>query len=385
MGYFSEYLDKKLDFPALTAERKKRLADISRLRGNRDVLVIASDLSKANAPISIIYDDLLPVNDQLSNLKGSAVDLVLETPGGSGEVAEDIVKLLHGKYQDVGVIVPGYAKSAGTIITMAGDEILMEPASALGPIDAQLSWQGKVFSADALLEGMEKIKKEVAATGVLNKAYIPVLQGISPGELQSAENALKFAGSLVTDWLVKYKFKNWVTHAKSGTPVTEEEKKTLAKEIADKLSNHKQWLTHGRSIKIDDLQQMGLRVTDYSLQPDLAEAIRRYHTLLRMTFQTNMYKVFETVSSQIYRFMGSPVQGGPDPTKVEVAEIAIKCIACGEVANVQVNMGTKKPIKPGNTPFPSDNNFKCQKCSTQQDLSDLRRQLEAQTKKRVVT
>lgn len=78
-------------------------------------------------------------------------------------------------------------------MTMAADEILMGTASALGPIDAQLTWQGKVFSADALLEGLDKIKDEVAKTNILNKAYIPILQGISPGEIQSARNALKFA------------------------------------------------------------------------------------------------------------------------------------------------------------------------------------------------
>lgn len=146
--------------------------------------------------------------------------------------------------------IPGYAKSAGTIIAMAGDEILMDQASALGPIDAQLAWQGKIFSADALLEGMEKIKREVTETGALNRAYIPILQGISPGELQSAENALKFAETLVADWLAKYKFKNWTKHSSSEKPVTDEEKKQKAQEIAEK---------NARSIKIQDLRDMGLQ------------------------------------------------------------------------------------------------------------------------------
>jgi len=160
MGFYSEYLDRQLNMEQLTTERKRQLQHISELRGNRDVLVLAADLNKADAPISLDYSDLLPVNDQLSNLSGKALDLILETPGGSGEVAEDIVRLLHGKYEEVAVIIPGYAKSAGTIIAMAGDEILMEPASALGPIDAQILWQGKVFSADALIKGIEKIKKD---------------------------------------------------------------------------------------------------------------------------------------------------------------------------------------------------------------------------------
>ena len=243
MGAYSEYLDKQLSFEQLTKERKVQLAEISRLRGGRDIIVFAADLNKGNAPISITYGDILPFQDQLSNLSGSAIDMILETPGGSGEVAEDIVRLLRSRYEEVGIIVAGYAKSAGTIIAMSADEILMDAASSLGPIDAQIQWQGKVFAADALLEGMKRIKKEVEETGLLNKAYIPILQGISPGELQDAENALAFAESLVTDWLARYKFRTWLTHASNGRAVTGDERATRAAEIAKQLCDHKRWLS----------------------------------------------------------------------------------------------------------------------------------------------
>ena len=126
MGIYSEYLDQAIgnDFQALTAERKKQLERISTLRG-RDVLVFAADLNKSVPETSIGFGDLLPITDQLDNLDGKKVDLILETPGGGGEVAEDIVRLLHEKYEEVGVIIPGWAKSAGAIIAMAADEILM--------------------------------------------------------------------------------------------------------------------------------------------------------------------------------------------------------------------------------------------------------------------
>ena len=192
-------------------------------------------------------------------------------------------------------------------MAMGADEILMEPASALGPVDAQITWEGKHFSAEALLEGMGKIKMEVEETGVLNKAYIPILQGISPGELQNAQNALDFAKKLVTDWLIKYKFKNWETHSSTGDPVTETEKNGRAIEIAETLRSHSQWLTHGRSIKLEDLAEMKLVINDYSKNLPLAEAIRRYHALLQIAFHTNIYKVIETPCSQIYRFI-SPIE-----------------------------------------------------------------------------
>jgi ClpP class serine protease len=106
VGVYSEYLDKNLDFESLCAERKNQLKRISVLRSGRDILVYAADLNKSNPAISINYSDVLPFNDQLANLKGKKLDLILETPGGSGEAAEDMVRVLRDKYEDVAVIVP---------------------------------------------------------------------------------------------------------------------------------------------------------------------------------------------------------------------------------------------------------------------------------------
>lgn len=382
MGIYAEYLDRNLDFAQLSTERKRQLKRISELRGDRDVLVYASDLAKPQAPVSIAYADLVPFSDQLANLTGSKLDLILETPGGSGEVAEDIIRALRSKYDQIGVIIPGWAKSAGTIIAMAADEILLEPASALGPIDAQIIWQGKVFSAGALLEGLEKIKKEVADSGVLNKAYIPILQSVSPGEIEHARNAQDFAKTLVTDCLARFKFKTWQRHSSTGSPVTDEEKRNRAEEIAGQLRDHGRWLTHGRSIKLDDFLRMRLQVENYADNSELADAIRRYHTLLRMTFDTNVYKVFETPTSQIYRFI-MPV-GEVRQQQAVSLKFDLKCEKCQNVSRVQANLEPDEPLDAGHIPFPSDNKLRCPKCGAEYDLSDLRRQIEMQTKKRVV-
>lgn len=383
MGYYTEYLDRNMNVQQLNAERKSQLTRISELRG-RDVLVYASDFDKPDTPphwLMIAYADVLPITDQISNLRGEKLDLFLETGGGSGEVAEDIVRLLHDKYQEVAIIVPGWAKSAGTIIAMSGDEILMGPASALGPIDAQIARQGRVFSADALLEGMEKIKKEVETTRTLNRAYIPMLQALSPGELQSAQNALDFAKRLVTDWLACYKFKNWATHSSTGKDVTDKDKKKRAAEIAEQLCDHQKWLTHGRSIKIADLEAMRLKITDYSKQPKLAEAIERYHTLLQMTFDsTNIYKVFETPVSQLVRFAGTAV---PGPQQVDAVMFDVNCPSCKKVSKVQANLA-KSPLQPGHHRFPPDNKFQCPACKAEIDLTSARRQIEVQSKRIVI-
>lgn len=384
MGYYSDYLKKQWDFEHLTLERKKQLKKISELRGNRDIIVYGSDSTK-NAPTSIDYNDILPFQDQLFNLKNNSIDIILETPGGFAEVVEDLVRLTRGKYEKVGIIIPGAAKSAGTIFAMAGDEILMGPSSSLGPIDAQILANNKRYSAEAFLEGLEKIKTEVVKSGRLNPAYIPILQNISPGEIQHCENAQNFSKKLVTQWLSEYKFKFWTIHSSTNKQVTEEDKKKRAHQIAEKLCKQSEWLTHGRSIKIEDFEKMQLKITDFSKVEELNEAIMRYYTLLKMSFETNIYKIFETIDSQIYRFT-IPPQLNPQIQKInEVAGINFECPRCHTHSLIQINLETSSPLKPDHLPYPVDNDiFDCPNCHLKSNIGQIRLQLEAQSGKKIV-
>lgn len=380
-----------MDFDQLTAERRSQLAEVARLR-DRDVLVFAAEMGNPLVTTSIDYSDLLHVQDQLSFLRGSKLDVIVETPGGQAEVVEDIVKMFHDQFDEVDFIVPGWSKSAGTIMVMAGDEILMEPSSAVGPIDAQLIHNGKPIAADAMIEGFEKVKDEVTRTGTLNRAYVPILQGISPGDLQSAENALKFGKALVTDWLVAYKFKGWTTHSSSGAPVTDAERRTRAEDVAEELCNHRKWLTHGRSLKMSDLRAMGLKIVDYSEHAALCEAIRRYYTLLRMTFtNSHAYKVVETQEAKIVRFavpqmvgMGPNPLGLPGPNVAASAKVNVECANCNRVHTVQANLEEGVPLEPDAQAWPQDDKLVCSDCGSDIDLSQPKQQIEAATGKKVV-
>ena len=116
---------------------------------------------------------------------------------------------------------------------------------------------------------------------------------------------------------------------------------------------------------------------------DLFDAIQRYYTLLQMTFATNIYKVFETASSQIVRFIGPPAPA-PEQQVGDAAVIDVPCGKCGKATRVQANLGRSLPLQPGCASFPADNRFRCPSCGAETDLGDLRRQIEAQAKKPVV-
>ncbi len=397
MGVYSDYLNRGMSGDQLMAERKLMLQGIASVR-RRDLLVYAADVMKAQqAPVALGPDDLLPITDQLENLSGTSIDVILETGGGSGEVAEDIVRILRSKYESVAFIIPGMAKSAGAIMVMSGDEILMDSHSALGPIDAQIQFEGRQFSAEALIKGFEKIKTESASTNSLNRAYIPLLQRISPGDLQHAQNALDFARILVGEWLAKYKFKNWSVHSthNPGSPVTDEQKKQRSDEIASALCDHSRWLTHGRSIRMEDLRNLGLQITDFHTQPALSDFIRKYHVLLQMTFSaTTLYKVIETPHTQIVRFVqpaaqaipGTPGGGIPLPQllpgqQIEGVMAEVQCNRCQKKFQLQMDFDTLKPLQSGAYRYPPNDLLKCDQCGNQMNLAGMRQQVEMQARK----
>ncbi|MDQ3131907.1 MAG: Clp protease ClpP [Acidobacteriota bacterium] len=397
-GIYSEYLNRNLNINQIMEERKVQLKRISQFREDRAILVYAADFRKANiAPTHINSLDIMPINDQLSILEGNRLDFILETSGGFGDVAEEIVKLIRNKFQEVNIIVPGTAKSAGTIIAMAGDDILMEAVSALGPIDAQISYQGKQFSAEAFIKGLDDIKEEVIKEKGLNQAYVPILQAISPGEIRNAKNAMEFAQVLVREWLVKYKFKNWTHRARTNEEITSEERSARAFEIAEKLSQHSEWLTHSRSIKIDDLRKMELIITDYSDNEQLADAIRRYYILLQLTFEkSNIYKIYETPDSQIINQVNIPNAIPPQqmvpaelPQEItkntKALDVDINCGLCGTINKFQARFSKSEPLKPGFKNFPVTNKFKCLNCQTENDMTVARNQIEKQFGKKIVS
>lgn len=384
MGIYSTYLETLKSFDQITRERKAQLQRISEIRG-RDVLVIAAGIGKPNT--SIDHSDLIPIADQADGLKGPKLDVILETPGGSGEMTEEIVRLLRRGRSELNFVVPGTAKSAGTIMVMAGDEILMGALSSLGPIDAQLNRDGKQFSAEAFLQGIEEIKKESDTKQSLNRAYIPILQNISPGEIEAAKNALRFGKNLAAKWLEQHKFKHWVTHSSTGVAVTPQERRERAMKIAEELGSHANWLSHGRSIKMDDLNAMGIRIKNFEEEPDLFDAIRRYHTLLRMSFEINIYKIYETPASQVYRFINQAAPAPKTtPDRADQVSIEFQCPnpACKKATTIQGFFSKKAPVAPPIVQFPPDNKFTCPHCQAVADLTGIRMQIEAQAKRRLL-
>ena len=163
---------------------------------------------------------------------------------------EEIVRFLRSKFDNIDFVISGEAKSAGTILALSGNDILMTKSGSLGPIDAQIKIGRTVISAYDYIEWINLKREEAKKYGKLNPLDATMVAQISPGELSLVYHALKFAEDLVVEWLSKYKFQNWKVTETRKIPVTEEMKKKRASEIAKKLMNHAKWRTHGKVYKL---------------------------------------------------------------------------------------------------------------------------------------
>lgn len=228
----------------------------------------------------------LSVVEDLAKDENKKVKLfvILTTGGGSAIVVERFVNIIRKHYSEVNFIVPDYAYSAGTIFCMSGDSIYMDYFSVLGPIDPQV--QNKDNKWVAALGYLDKINELItkAQNDELTQAEFIILKDFDLAELKEYEQAKNLTIALLEKWLVKYKFKNWNKHRSNqnliGKEVTEKQKITRAKDIADKLSDNNLWKSHGRPINIETLKELGLEIDDYSDDETKRALIRSYYELL---------------------------------------------------------------------------------------------------------
>jgi membrane-bound ClpP family serine protease len=233
--------------------------------------------------VSGIDDSIRDIIEDLAKQEGKRNKLlfILETPGGYAETTRRISDTLRQHYNVVDFLIPSYAMSAGTILAMSGDAIHMDYYSVLGPIDPQIPQPGGNFiPALGYLVRYEDLLKK-ANNGGISTAEMKILLSFDQGELYSYEQARDLSRSLLEEWLVKYKFKDWTVTETKKRPVTIAMKKQRAKQIAEKLNDVRLWNSRGIGINMDRLRrELNLKIDDFGLNATSSEAVRRYHGLL---------------------------------------------------------------------------------------------------------
>lgn len=231
-------------------------------------------------PLDIGTDDVIRrAVESRKQIDGSAPGLtvLLDTGGGFIEIVARIVDTIRRHYEVVDFVVPNGAYSAGTVLAMSGDSIHMDYYSRLGPIDPQVMSEGGMVPALGYLRQYEDLLTR-AREGDLSIPEIQVLLGFDQAELYKYEHERELSVALLTEWLARYKFKDWVATETRGVPVSDEMRHQRAEEIARSLNDIDLWHTHGRGISAEVLRErLKLKIDDFE---DRATEIRHYHELL---------------------------------------------------------------------------------------------------------
>lgn len=150
----------------LISEIHKALKEIGEIR-KKPIIAYLSNVVNPNvkAVRSIEYSDDLPFSELVNTIPpgSNAIDVILVTPGGSGTQVAKFVDKLRCRFNHISFILPDIAMSAGTILTMSGEEIIMTSNSYIGPIDPQVpNKDGMYVPAQSILTLIDDIKEKGA-------------------------------------------------------------------------------------------------------------------------------------------------------------------------------------------------------------------------------
>jgi ClpP class serine protease len=229
IGIFALLLVPILSRQALQARRSRAFGALQRARGSRVIAMIHRQ--ETVGVLGVPFYRYIDIDDSEAVLRAirqtpaeSPIDLLLHTPGGLVLASEQIAYALRAHRGKVTVLVPHYAMSGGTLLALAADEIVMDEAAVLGPVDPQLG-------------GMPA----AALVRVVAKKPIERLEDRTLVLADMAEKALRHMKQVVRDLLLE--------------SLGPEKADALAEELA---GGH---YTHDDPITVAEAKQLGLPVS----------------------------------------------------------------------------------------------------------------------------
>lgn len=210
------------------------------------------------------------------------LDLILHTPGGSITAAESLVYYLQKKFgENIRVIIPQMAMSAGTMIACSSKEIIMGHQSCIGPFDPFVNG----VSAFAVFEEFMRASDEIEEKPHTLPLWQTMLSKYPPAFLEQCEKAIELANSIVPTWLKSSMFKNISPDVQSAN----------IQNIMDSLNNPGHTKEHSRHIHFDKAKELGLNVTSLESEQKLQELVLSLHHAYTATFlNCNTAKLIES-------------------------------------------------------------------------------------------
>jgi len=226
-------------------------------------------------------DDTVGFVDLLHNLRpGDQVDLMLHTIGGDIDEAEKLIRLLRaqvGEAGDIRVVIPDYAKSAGTIIALGANSILMSTSSELGAIDPQFHL------------------KDEAGNDICHSVlrYLAAYRDQEQELRQNPEDPVALLKFGKFDVNLVHKFQGIRDRARTLAEDLLKRRGRPFSAIAGFFMNIDVWKSHNQMIGADDMREIGLNVETVAPEDETWQVFWALYCLLRIAIAPNQ-KVFES-------------------------------------------------------------------------------------------
>jgi ATP-dependent protease ClpP protease subunit len=275
--------------------RAKYLNRVSDETG-RGVILYSSGWTEldVNSPqFSISDTDVQGFMETISTLDSDELDLLLHSPGGSTEVAEQIVNYLREKFDSLRIFVPQAALSAATLMCCAADEVIMGYHSSLGPTDPQMLIPTKTgqrwVPAQTIVDQFDEIDEKIQQ-GEEIAHYTPILNQYDPGLKQEAQNAISLTNELAERWAEVYMF--------DGDP----QASSKATDVSEYLSDHTNFLSHNRRLSRDNIEsETPMNVTELEQNQNLQDAVlSTFHAVTATHGHQGFTKIIENNNRDRY-------------------------------------------------------------------------------------
>lgn len=294
---------------------KRAVKNIEDIRKHPCICYVSNIVNSEVDQKEIDFSDDLPFKEMITIAPAhKEIDVLLVTPGGITQQVPQFVNALRSKYESVNFIIPYMCMSAGTLFVLSGDSIWMDQRSFIGPIDPQVrAKNGEWLPAQSILKILEIIRDEgnqnLKNGGQVPWHYVRLLDDMDHRQVGNAFTSSEYVVKMASEFLYNYKFKNWTTHIKSGTPVTDDEKKARSEKIASLLGKNDHWKSHSHGIDRKTAKEvLELQIEDIEAVPGLEKAVRQLWALFYYLLErSNIRKTF--ISSN-YALIRSKPNGG---------------------------------------------------------------------------
>lgn len=259
----------------LNVIRQEKLEKINSITDRNVISYYSGWLKNPEAPnIQINDNDINALMNAIYKLDHSkGLDIILHTPGGDIAATESIVNYLQSVFpNNIRAIIPQLSMSAGTMIALSCNSIMMGKQSSLGPIDPQFGG----IACQGILDEYQRAIDEISANPNALGLWQTIISKYHPTLIGDCENAVKWSKELASKWLQRVNVA------------------IAMNDVEDLFISHANSYSHSRHISRDECKNVGLKVEDLESCQELQDAVLSLHHCYMILFDKWRYsKIIE--------------------------------------------------------------------------------------------